>query len=69
MITFLLWALALFLLATVVYVVGRLAFDTVTLFRTRAARDDSAVLWRDGGAIGIAAQIVALGLILSLIHI
>ena len=67
MITFLLWALALFLLATVVYVVGRLAFDTVTLFRTRAARDDSAVLWRDGGAIGIAAQIVALGLITALL--
>lgn len=68
MITFLLWALAVFLIAAVVYVFGRLIFDTVQLFRTRAARDDSAVLWRDVGAIGIAAQVVALvliGLLLS----
>ncbi len=63
MITVLLWALALFLIAAVVYTVGRLVFDTFQLFRTRAARDDSAVLWRDVGAIGIAAQAVVLGLI------
>ena len=60
MITFLLWALAVFLVATVVYVFGRLIFDTVQLFRDRAARDDSAVLWRDVGAIGLAAQVLAL---------
>lgn len=60
MITVLLWALAVFLILALVYVFGRLIFDTVQLFRTRAARDDSAVLWRDGGAIGIVAQIGAL---------
>lgn len=67
MITFLLWALAFFLVATIVFVCGRLIFDTVQLFRMRAARDDSAVLWRDVGAIGIFAQIVALTLITLLL--
>ncbi len=67
MITFLLWALAAFLILAVVYVIGRLLFDTVQLFRTRAARDDSAVLWRDGGAIGIAAQVVTLVAIVALL--
>lgn len=67
MITVLLWALALFLVLAVIYVFGRLAFDTVQLFRTRAARDDSAVLWRDVGAIGIASQVVALGAIAALL--
>ena len=67
LVTFLLWALGLFLISALVYVAGRLVFDTVQLFRTRAARDDSAVLWRDVGAIGIALQVVAatvIGLIL-----
>ena len=59
LVTFLLWALGLFLISALVYVAGRLVFDTVQLFRTRAARDDSAVLWRDVGAIGIALQVVA----------
>ena len=67
MITFLLWALAIFLVATVVYVFGRLIFDTIQLFRDRAARDDSAVLWRDVGAIGIAAQVLALVVISALL--
>ena len=67
MITFLLWALAIFLAAAVVYVFGRLIFDTFQLFRTRAARDDSAVLWRDVGFIGIAAQVIALVLITLLL--
>lgn len=60
MIQFLLGALALFLVLVIVYVVGRLAYDTVQLFRMRASRDDSAVLWRDVGAIGIAAQVAVL---------
>ncbi len=60
MIQFLLGVLALFLVLVVVYVVGKLAYDIVQLFRTRASRDDSAVLWRDVGAIGIAAQIAVL---------
>ena len=63
LITFLLWALALSLISALVYVAGRLVFDTVQLFRTRAARDDSAVLWRDVGAIGIALQVVAAAVI------
>ncbi len=67
MISFLLGALAVFLVLVIVYVVGRLAFDTVQLFRTRAARDDSAVLWRDVGAIGIAAQVVVLIAIAALL--
>ena len=67
MITFLLWALAVFLVATVFYVFGRLLFDIVQLFRDRAARDDNAVLWRDIGAIGIGVQVVALALIALLL--
>lgn len=67
MITFLLWALAVFLVVALIYVFGRLVFDTAQLFRTRAARDDSAVLWRDVGAIGIAAQVVALVVIGALL--
>lgn len=67
MITFLLWALAAFLVATVVYVAARLLFDVVQLFRDRASRDDSAVLWRDVGAIGIAAQVLALVIITALL--
>ncbi len=67
MITFLLWTLAVFLVATIIFVVGRLIVDTVQLFRMRAARDDSAVLWRDAGAIGIAAQVAVLALIGSLL--
>ena len=63
MIIFLLWALAVFLVLTTVYVVARLIFDTVQLFRTRAARDDSAVLWRDGGFISVVAQTVSLAII------
>lgn len=63
MIQFLLTALAVFLIAMLVYVIGRLAYDTVQLFRTRASRDDRAVLWRDVGAIGIAAQLVVLGVL------
>ena len=66
MITFLLWALAVFLVGALVYVIGRLVLDTVKLFRTRAARDDSSVLWRDVGAIGIAAQVVTLILLVLL---
>lgn len=60
MITFLLSVLAIFLVAVLVYVIGRLAYDTYALFRARASREDKAVLWRDVGAIGIAAQVVVL---------
>lgn len=67
MITFLLWALAVFLVLTLVYVFGRLVFDTVQLFRTRATREDSAVLWRDEGAIGIFTQVIALILLTVLV--
>lgn len=67
MIIILLWALAVFLVAALVYVVGRLVLDTVQLFRTRASRDDRAVLWRDVGAIGIASQVVALVAIIALL--
>ncbi len=67
MITFLLWALAVFLIGISIYVVGRLLFDAFQLFRMRAARDDSAVLWRDEGAIGIAVQAVSLVAIVALL--
>lgn len=50
----------------VVYVIARLIYDTYKLFRTRASRDDKAVLWRDVGAIGIAAQLVVLGALAAL---
>ncbi len=67
MITFLLWALAVFLVALVVFVIGRLVFDVVQLFRERASRDDSAVLWRDEGAIAIGIQAIALVVIAAVI--
>lgn len=66
MIQFLLTVFGIALVVIVVYVVGRLLFDTVKMFQTRARRDDSAVLWRDGGAIAIALQFVALGAIIAL---
>ncbi|MFT7474033.1 MAG: general L-amino acid transport system permease protein [Verrucomicrobiales bacterium] len=67
MIALLLGVLATSLILVLVYVVGRLAYDTVQLFRTRASREDSAVLWRDVGAIGIAAQIVVLAAIIAVL--
>ncbi|MDW3178040.1 MAG: ABC transporter permease subunit [Acidimicrobiia bacterium] len=54
------------LVLIVVYVIARLIYDTYKLFRTRASRDDKAVLWRDVGAIGIAAQLVVLGALAAL---
>ncbi len=67
MIEFLLLALVVAAIATVVYVVGRLIYDTVRLFADRRAKSDAdrAVLWRDVTAIGIAAQIVALAAIVA----
>lgn len=66
MISFLLTIFGIALAGIVIYVVGRLLFDTVQMFRTRASRDDSAVLWRDEGAIAIAAQFFALGIFVAL---
>lgn len=66
MINWLLRALAVSLVLILVYVIARLVYDTYKLFRTRASRDDRAVLWRDVGAIGIAAQIVVLGVLAAL---
>lgn len=66
MISILLTLFGISLALIAVYVVGRLVFDTVQVFRTRAARDDSAVIWRDEGIISIVAQLVALVVIVSL---
>ena len=65
MIVFLLLLLQLAAAATVIYVVGRLLYDIVRLFIDRNQRDeaDKGAFWRDVGAIGIAAQIVALAAI------
>ena len=66
MIQFLLTVFGIALAVIVVYVVGRLLVDTGKMFQTRARRDDSAVLWRDGGAIAIALQFLALGVLIAL---
>lgn len=60
MIQFLLTLFGIALGVIVVYLLGRLVFDTVQMFRTRASRDDSAVLWRDEGFLAIAAQFFTL---------
>ncbi len=62
MIQFLLLLLGLAAIGTAIYVVGRLIYDIVAMFRDRASSDegDTAVLWRDVKAIGIVAQLVAL---------
>ncbi len=67
MIKFLLLLLAVAAIGTAIYVVGRLIYDIVAMFRNRAATSegDKAVLWRDVKAIGIAAQIVALAAIVG----
>lgn len=67
MIQFLLTLFGIALGAIIVYVIGRLLVDTVKMFQTRARRDDSAVLWRDGGAIAIALQFIALAGIIALV--